>query len=111
MGLSGYRVKQTSEYQACMNLDHVDFYQVSIRLISRTISDGFRNQVEMLSSSVAFLFMMERERHLLHVFATFAAGGPQVRLSQVANRLGKKYRHTILALDGLFETAQRLDPS
>jgi hypothetical protein len=37
---------------------------------------------------------------LLHVFATFATGGPQVRFATVANRLGGRFRHAVLAMDG-----------
>jgi glycosyltransferase involved in cell wall biosynthesis len=51
----------------------------------------------------------ERVPHLLHVFSTFAVGGPQTRFATLANRLGTKYRHTILALDGDLACADRLD--
>lgn len=47
-------------------------------------------------------------RHLLHVFSTFAVGGPQVRFAKLANRLGQRYRHTILAMDGDFACRERL---
>jgi glycosyltransferase involved in cell wall biosynthesis len=55
--------------------------------------------------------MPENERipHLLHVFSTFAIGGPQTRFATLANRLGTKYRHTIFALDGDLACAARLD--
>lgn len=48
--------------------------------------------------------------HLLHVFSTFSVGGPQTRFATLANRLGTKYRHTIIALDGDLACASRLDP-
>jgi glycosyltransferase involved in cell wall biosynthesis len=51
-----------------------------------------------------------RARHLLHVFSTFGIGGPQVRFAQVANGLGSKYRHKIVAMDGNYACAERLDP-
>ena len=38
--------------------------------------------------------------HLLHVFATFTPGGPQVRTARLIAALGNDYRHSILALDG-----------
>jgi L-malate glycosyltransferase len=38
--------------------------------------------------------------HFLHVFATFAPGGPQVRGVQLIAGLGSEYRHSILAMDG-----------
>jgi glycosyltransferase involved in cell wall biosynthesis len=47
--------------------------------------------------------------HLLHVFSTFAIGGPQTRFAALANRLGAKYRHTIFALDGDLACVDRLD--
>jgi L-malate glycosyltransferase len=49
--------------------------------------------------------------HLLHVFSTFAVGGPQTRFVTLANRLGAKYRHRIFALDGNLACAARLDPA
>lgn len=39
-------------------------------------------------------------RHLLHVFATFAIGGAQVRVCDLINHFGPEFRHTIVALDG-----------
>jgi glycosyltransferase involved in cell wall biosynthesis len=53
----------------------------------------------------------ERIPHLLHVFSTFAIGGPQTRFAALANRLGAKYRHTIFALDGDLSCVARLDPA
>lgn len=52
---------------------------------------------------------MTARRHLFHVFATFSVGGPQVRFAKVANALGDRYRHTILAMDGEYEAAARLE--
>jgi glycosyltransferase involved in cell wall biosynthesis len=37
---------------------------------------------------------------LLHVFATFAVGGPQVRFTTLANRMGGAFRHAVIAMDG-----------
>jgi len=51
----------------------------------------------------------ERQRHLLHVFSTFAVGGQQRRFVQLANVLGAKYRHSIIAMDGDFAAAKGLD--
>lgn len=36
---------------------------------------------------------------LLHVFSTFNVGGPQVRFTKIAERLGDRYRHIVLATD------------
>jgi glycosyltransferase involved in cell wall biosynthesis len=37
---------------------------------------------------------------LLHVFSTFAPGGPQVRTVQLIEALGAEFRHAVLPLDG-----------
>ena len=41
-----------------------------------------------------------RRRRVLHVFATFGAGGPQVRMTQLVPRMGESWQHAVLALDG-----------
>ena len=48
---------------------------------------------------------------LLHVFPTFAVGGVQVRIAEVARRLGGAYAHTLLALDGRTDALARTDPA
>jgi glycosyltransferase involved in cell wall biosynthesis len=48
---------------------------------------------------------------LLHVYATFAVGGPQVRFAALANRFGRDYRHAIVAMDGNLACRERLDPA
>jgi glycosyltransferase involved in cell wall biosynthesis len=45
---------------------------------------------------------------LLHVFSTFAAGGPQVRFAMLANHFGRAYRHAVIAMDGNTECRTRL---
>ncbi|MCW3476889.1 glycosyltransferase [Limobrevibacterium gyesilva] len=47
---------------------------------------------------------------LLHVYATFAVGGPQVRFAAVANRFGRRWRHAIVAMDGDLACRERLSP-
>lgn len=49
-------------------------------------------------------------RRLLHVFSTFATGGPQVRFAWLANRFGRRFQHSIIALDGNLGCRERLDP-
>ena len=44
--------------------------------------------------------MRAKERHLLHVMPSFDVGGIQVRLARTINRLGGRYRHTLVAIDG-----------
>lgn len=46
---------------------------------------------------------------LLHIFPTFAIGGAQARTVILANRLGRKYRHIIVALDGVYDCAEKFD--
>nr|WP_242468681.1 glycosyltransferase family 4 protein [Rhodovibrio salinarum] len=47
----------------------------------------------------------------MHVFPTFAVGGVQVRIADVARRLGTRYAHTLIALDGRHEALDRVDPN
>lgn len=47
---------------------------------------------------------------LLHVFPTFATGGAQVRLASVLNHQGRRWRHAIVAMDGITTCRERLDP-
>jgi len=49
-------------------------------------------------------------RKLLHVFPTFATGGAQARFSDVVNHFGDRWRHVVVAMDGVFECRERLDP-
>ena len=42
----------------------------------------------------------KQSRHLLHVFATFAPAGPQVRVATLIREFGPTWRHTIVAMDG-----------
>jgi glycosyltransferase involved in cell wall biosynthesis len=51
-----------------------------------------------------------RKVTLLHVFSTFAVGGPQTRFATIADRLGSKYRHLIVSMSGRTEAAQLLSP-
>jgi glycosyltransferase involved in cell wall biosynthesis len=53
----------------------------------------------------------EPRRHVLHVFATFGAGGSQVRLARVSRALGPRYRHTVVAVDGEFGALALCDPA
>jgi len=55
--------------------------------------------------------MSSGPRHILHVFATFVAAGPQTRTTALMNALGGEYRHTVLAMDGRAEAAALVDSS
>lgn len=48
---------------------------------------------------------------VLHAFPSFAVGGAQVRLAVLANRLGAAFRHAIIAMNGVYDCAPRLDSS
>jgi glycosyltransferase involved in cell wall biosynthesis len=45
---------------------------------------------------------------LLHVFSTFAVGGPQMRFVDLAAAFGARYRHIVVAMDGDYACAGRL---
>jgi len=46
----------------------------------------------------------------LHVFSTFAVGGPQTRFAAIANSLGTEWRHMIVAMDGDIACREKLAP-
>jgi glycosyltransferase involved in cell wall biosynthesis len=52
----------------------------------------------------------EPTRRLLHVFSTFAVGGPQVRFCTIAEHLGPGWHHDIVAMDGNLACRERLSP-
>ncbi len=47
---------------------------------------------------------------LLHVFSTFAVGGPQMRFIALAAAFGPRYRHIVMAMDNDHACAARLVP-
>jgi glycosyltransferase involved in cell wall biosynthesis len=53
----------------------------------------------------------DRPLRLLHVIPSFGIGGVPVRLTTIANRLGRKYRHIVLALDQVTTAAARFAPA
>ena len=48
---------------------------------------------------------------VLHVFSTFAPGGPQVRTARLLGELDPDWRHSLLALDGNYEARTLLPAS
>jgi glycosyltransferase involved in cell wall biosynthesis len=48
---------------------------------------------------------------LLHVFTNFETGGAQVRFTILANRLGRQFRHAVVAMNGRHEARALLDPA
>ena len=53
---------------------------------------------------------MSESPHFVHVFSTFAAAGPQVRTTDLMNRLEDPIRHTVIAMDRNYECAKRVQP-
>jgi glycosyltransferase involved in cell wall biosynthesis len=51
--------------------------------------------------------MNEPSNQLFHVIPSFALGGAQVRVIQIMNHLGPRFRHTMVALDGDFSARKR----
>ncbi|MFY9343274.1 MAG: glycosyltransferase [Planctomycetota bacterium] len=49
-------------------------------------------------------------RRCVHVFATFGAGGPQVRAVQLMARMGPSWQHVVMAMDGHTEAEAQLPP-
>lgn len=45
------------------------------------------------------------------MFPTFAVGGAQARFTTLANHFGARYRHAIVAMDGVLACRERLDPA
>jgi len=52
--------------------------------------------------------MSTAPRRLVHVFATFGAGGPQIRAVQLMRHLGPSWRHVVMAMDGCTDAAAQL---
>lgn len=48
------------------------------------------------------------QRHLLHIFPSFAVGGAQSRLVQLLRAFGQCYRHTIVSLNGNYDMAAQM---
>lgn len=53
---------------------------------------------------------MQTRPRLLHVFSTFAVGGPQKRFAQLAGATQALFRHSVLAVDGNYEARRLLPP-
>lgn len=53
---------------------------------------------------------MSATPHFLHVFPSFGIGGVPIRIANVINHFGRRYRHTIVATDGMYDARTRLRP-
>lgn len=49
--------------------------------------------------------------HLFHVFPSFCIGGVPIRIANIINHWAGRYRHTILATDGRYDAAERINPN
>jgi glycosyltransferase involved in cell wall biosynthesis len=49
--------------------------------------------------------------HVLHVFPSLGVGGVPLRMVRIINHFGKRFRHTVVALDNNFEAAAGIDGS
>jgi L-malate glycosyltransferase len=47
-------------------------------------------------------------KHVVHVFPSFGIGGVPLRMVRVINHFGKRFRHTVIALDNDFAAADAL---
>src|SRR5712691_10726242 len=43
--------------------------------------------------------------HVLHVFPSFGIGGVPLRMVRIINHFGKRFRHTVVALDNNLDAA------
>jgi glycosyltransferase involved in cell wall biosynthesis len=61
--------------------------------------------VETLSETVRAAGTSPPCEHVLHVFPSFGIGGVPLRMVRIINHLGKRFRHTLIALDNNFDAA------
>src|SRR5215469_13269588 len=53
---------------------------------------------------------MMQQKHLLHIFPTFAVGGSQIRFAQLVRLHADRYSHTVVSLNGNYGMAEVLPP-
>ncbi|MFL6200488.1 MAG: glycosyltransferase [Thermoanaerobaculia bacterium] len=51
-----------------------------------------------------------RAPHLLHVFSNFVPTGPELRTVELIGAFGRRFRHSIVSMDGRTSAAERLQP-
>src|SRR5437763_6153228 len=61
--------------------------------------------VKLIPEAVGTAGSSLRREHVLHVFPSFGIGGVPLRMVRVINHLGKRFRHTVIALDNDFAAA------
>jgi glycosyltransferase involved in cell wall biosynthesis len=58
-----------------------------------------------VSTAVGAALRPPSREHVLHVFPSFGIGGVPLRMVRIINHFGKRFRHTLIALDGNYEAA------
>lgn len=61
--------------------------------------------VEKLAEPVSTPDFPPSREHVLHVFPSFGIGGVPLRMVRIINHFGKRFRHTVIALDNNTEAA------
>src|SRR5215469_8970213 len=61
--------------------------------------------VENRSKAVSTAFSSPPCNHLLHIFPSFGIGGVPLRMVRIISHFGKRFRHSVIALDNNFEAA------
>jgi glycosyltransferase involved in cell wall biosynthesis len=64
-------------------------------------SEIFMAALEAVSTAIPSLSC----KHVLHIFPSFGIGGVPLRMVRIINHLGKRFRHSVIALDNNFEAA------
>src|SRR5271168_2594527 len=62
--------------------------------------------VKILPEAVNTASSSLRCEHVVHVFPSFGIGGVPLRMVRIINHLGKRFRHTVIALDNNFDAAE-----
>jgi len=61
--------------------------------------------VEILPEAVSTAGSSLPCEHVLHIFPSFGIGGVPLRMVRIINHLGKRFRHTVIALDNNYDAA------
>ena len=65
--------------------------------------------IDQHSEAVSIAVSSPAREHLLHVFPSFGIGGVPLRMVRIINHFGKRFRHTVIALDNNFEAAASVE--
>jgi glycosyltransferase involved in cell wall biosynthesis len=89
-------------------------YRCSARLVLRPPASRVNAKtgtfiIDKRSRAVSTAISSPTCEHLFHVFPSFGIGGVPLRMVRIINHFGKRFRHTVMALDNNFEAAAKLD--